>query len=483
MQKFNQVTGGNCRLSIFRESAQGTIDQTKPGHVINFMSETFAAPPNKQASSVINGKRGAGKPYAGTPNYSGGVSMAPYAPIMGEVLRALCGAPTTVACPAVVLEQKDVVDMGGGYVGIPIATHDFVQDSAITITGTANYDGTYRLEYGTTTTLLCIKHKYVAEVLPAPAKAHRGSGAWLKGQVKDNGNGTITLPVQGAGVAMNVGETVTITGTDSYDGTYTLEAGTTKSVLVITAAYDTTVVTPDNPDPNTLDGTAYAIPTFFSHTFALPKKQPTVAFEKYLDYDANASSQPYRTFLSNKINGLSFEFGGDSELSINIDVAVGSEEGTATSMHIMPPVELPSVPFYNKETAVWLGDDRVGDVQKGSVNLTYGIEAVAAVGDMGKRTRMPEGDPTSTCTLTVFLEEDFYQSLSDSGSTMHFRLSMSGANGEEFWLEFPESELGTGGAQISGKAGLTQEVTVTGFTSQSPTVNIFTLKNRVASYA
>lgn len=475
MQKYNQVTGGNCRLVLLPESAQGVIDTSKAGVVLNFMSESFSAPPNKQPSTVINGKRGAGKPYAGTPNYTGGVQMAPYAPLMGYMLRALCGAPTTTAELEIQLEAVPVMDMTRGYVGLPVSSHSFVQDSTITVTGTDNYNGVYRIEYGTTDTLLVVKKRFVDETLTATAKAHRGRAAFLKGKVKDFGNGTVGLPVSGAGVALNAGESVTVSGSVDYDDTYVLLPGTTQSMLVVSATHK-----PLAPD---LDGTAVALPAFYKHVFLLPKKQPTFAVEKYLDFDAAASEASYRTFLSNKVNGMSFDFGGDGELSINIETAVGSEEATAVSMHPLPAVELPSVPFYNKETAVWIGTERVGDVQNGSISLAYGIEATAAVGDMGKRSRMPEGDPTSTCTLTVFLEEDFYQSLSDSSSTVRFRLSMSGANGEEFWIEFPESELGTGGAQITGKAGLTQEVTVTGFTDQSPTVNIFTMINRVASYA
>ena len=60
---------------------------------------------------------------------------------------------------------------------------------------------------------------------------------------------------------------------------------------------------------------------------------------------------------------------------------------------------------------------------------------------------------------------------------------MSGANGEELWFRLPEAELSMGGAQISGKGGLTTEVKVIGFVDQAATSSFYTLINRVKSYA
>jgi len=473
MQKFRQVSGGNCQLVLYRESLPGVPDAADNGIVLASYRESLSTDPNKQASAVISNARGQGKPIPGTPDYSGSIEVPPYAPQMGHILRALCGAPVTSAETAVSLAEAEVVNEGRGYVGLTVAAHPWVQDTVITITGTANYDGAYRLEYGTSKTKLVIKALYKAEAISAGAKAHRGRGAFLKGAATDAGGGNVALPVGGYGVALHAGETVAITGTANYDGSHVLQPGTSTRSLVIQASFVA----------ETLDGKPSTIPAFFRHEFALPKKQPTFTVQKKMDYDAGASVNPYTVVSSNKLNGISFSFGGETEIKISLELSVGGMENVSTPVSSASPALLPSIPFWDKEVAVWIDSARAGDVQKGSVSFGYGIEGQVAVGDMGKRSRQPEGDPTYEVNLTVFLEHDEYQQLSDMSATLPFSLSMSGANGEEMWFTLPEAELNVPPAQISGKGGLTSEVKVIGFVDQAETSSKYTLINRVSSYA
>ena len=473
MQKYRQVSGGNCQLVLFQETKPGVPDPADSGVVLAIYSESMSMDANKQGSAVITNARGQGKPVPGTPNYSGRIDVPPYAPQMGHILRALCGAPATSAEPAVNLAQEDVVNLGRGYVSLPVPSHQFVQDTVVTITGTANYDGAYRLEYGTDSASLVIRAVYKAETLPAGARVHRGRGAFLKGTASDTGNGKVSLPVGGYGVALHAGESVTISGSVNYDGEHVLQPGTGARVLVVEATYVA----------ETFDGTPTAIPAFFRHEFSLPKNQPTFTVQKRFDYESGASVNPYTIISSNKLNGISFPFGGETEIKMSLDCSVGSVENVSTPVSASVPAVLPSIPFWDKEAAVWIDGSRAGDVQKGTVNLSFGIEGQVAVGDMGKRSRQAEGDPTSEITLTVFLEHDEYQQLADMAATLPVAVSMSGANGEELWFRLPEAELSMGGAQISGKGGLTTEVKVIGFVDQAATSSFYTLINRVKSYA
>lgn len=237
MQKFRQVSGGNCQLVLYRESLPGVPDAADNGIVLASYRESLSTDPNKQASAVISNARGQGKPIPGTPDYSGSIEVPPYAPQMGHILRALCGAPVTSPETAVSLAEAEVVNEGKGYVGLAVAAHPWVQDTVITITGTANYDGAYRLEYGTSKTKLVIKALYKAEAISAGAKAHRGRGAFLKGAATDAGGGNVALPAGGYGVALHAGETVAITGTANYDGSHVLQPGTSTRSLVIQASF------------------------------------------------------------------------------------------------------------------------------------------------------------------------------------------------------------------------------------------------------
>lgn len=474
MQKFRQVSGGNCQLTLYRESKPGVPDPADAGVVLALYSESLSVESNKQGSAVITGVRGQGKPVPGVPNYPGALEIPPYAPQLGHFLRALCGAPVTIATGEAALAEAAVTNEGLGYVGLPVAAgHDFVQDTVVTVTGTRHYDGVYRLEYGTGQEKLIIKALYVAEQLPSGAQAHRGRGAFLSGAAEDLGSGKVGLPVDGLGVALNAGESVTIAGSVAYDGVHVLQPGTGSRKLVIACAYA----------EESFNGTPCALPLFYKHEFCLPLNQPTFCIQKKFDYQDGASDNPYTVIRSNKLNGLSFSFGGQSEIRLKLECSVGSVDATSTPVNGARPATLPAVPFYDKEVAVWISGERVGDVESGDISLTYGVEGKVAVGDMGKRSRQPEGDPSNTLTLTCFLEHDHYQQLADTAATIPVALSISGANGEELWITFPESELDMGGAQITGKGGLTVQVKAIGFVELSDTSSRYTLINRVASYA
>lgn len=470
---YRQVTGGSSRIVMYRETSPGVVDSSDAGVILAIYDDSTAVSSNKQASSVITGKRGAGKPMAGTPDYSGGMNLAPYVAQTGHVLRAICGKPETSKVEAFALAEAEVTDEGNGLVGLPAVDNPFPQDCAVTILGTTNYDGTYRLEAGTGKDKLVISHVYTSETLTGTAMAHRGRGAFLKGDVVDMSSGKVGLPVDGAGVALSVGDTITVDGTTNYDGEHTLAEGTTSSLLVFEASYTA----------ESLDGTPTAIPVFYKHEFKLPRVQPTVALQKHFDFEEGAAVEPYSLFSSCKVNSYSFSFGGEQEIQFAVEWSMGSHENRADSLNSsLTPADLPQSGWADKETAIWMDGKRLGDVQNGSITQSFNIEAVAAVGDMGKRYRQNEGDPSCDVAFTAFLEEDKYQQLVDASAKVSMDISMDNAVGDELWLHVYEAELDSSGAQITGKAGLTQDFTAMGYVDQGETLCGYTLINRVASY-
>lgn len=471
--KFRQVTGGSSRVVLYRETSPGVPDPTDPGIVLAMFEESITVSSNKAASAVITGKRGAGKPVAGLPDYSGGIALAAYSAQAGHLLRALCGAPVTTAEVAFAGVNGAAVNLGNGLVGLPCKGNPFVQDCAVTVVGSKNYDGTYRLKAGTNADQMVIPAVFVAETFSA-VTVHRGKASYLEGEARDLGGGLVALPVGGAGSALSAGDVVTIAGTTGYDGTHTLEEGTNSNRIVFKDSYAA----------ETLDGKATAMASFHRHEFALPKSQPTVTVVKELNFEEGAASDPYHVFNSCKVDGLSMSFGGESELRLDITLSVGAAENRPVGVNAdLEPVDLPQAAWADKETAVWLDGDRLGDVSTGSVEQSFSIEAVAAMGDMGKRYRQTEGDPSVSIAFTAFLEEDRYQNMVDNANTVEMAVSMDNAVGDELWLRQPEGELDSSGPQINTKAGLTQEFTCMGFVDNGDTVARYTLINRVASYA
>lgn len=271
---------------------------------------------------------------------------------------------------------------------------------------------------------------------------------------------------------LNAGEKITVEGTTHYDGTYDLAAVTTDGLLAVTAAYE----------DESFDGSPLAIPHFYSHSFPLPRRQPTLCFEKYLDYEPGAAKMPYRRFHFCKVNGFNFSLGGDDELKFTFDFTVGREASSATPL-TADYTDLPAVVMDTIEGSIFVAGQRRGDVETASLTNSFGITAKAAVGDRGQYSRMPEGDPDSKCTLEVFLEQDDLQALADSRATVPLTLVLCASTGEQLNVIYPETELDAEGAAITGKDGLMQSFTVMPFVDKSVTMIQFALVNRVPSYA
>lgn len=471
-QMFQQVSGGACSLTMYGESAPGKVDEGTRGVRLAMMSESFRKGSAKKQRSVIRGVRGPGKPYSGLPQMSGQLEAAAYSPQLGYLFRALCGTPTSTADAVRSADAAAVTELAPGIVGLPCPGHGFLQDAVVSVVGSEHYDGAYRVAEGTTPDVIAIAAPYVDETLSDAVKVYRGRVAWLSGDAKDLGGGKVGLPVDGMVHAFNGGDSVTIAGTTAYDGTFTLEAETADGLLVVKTAYAA----------ETFDGTPTATPSFFIHAFALPTRQPTVCMEKYLDFEPGAVKQAYRRFHFCKVNGLSFNLGGDDELKFTLDFTVGKEVAAAAPLDAAPIIPA-AVTMDNIESSIFLAGQRRGDIETANVTNNFGISAKAAIGDLGQYSRMPEGDPECNCSMSVFLESDDLQALVDASATLPMVIAICSAAGDEVHFAYPETELDSEGPAITGKEGLMQDFTAMAFVNRGTEVLRVELINRVQSYA
>ncbi|MFI3270570.1 MAG: phage tail tube protein [Pseudomonadota bacterium] len=478
----NQVTGGSSRITLYRETSLKNPD-ADTGIELAIISEGFTATANKSQQAVITSKRGAAKPKRGLNTMAGSLEVPAYAPQLGHLFRALCGAPTTTTATAKACTASAVTDLGSGFVGIPCAGHGFLQDGRISIVGTTNYDGAYRVEAGTTDDVIAISAPFIAETLTADMSIYRGRVATISGavvQLTEAAEATDSTDAVEATVKMTttelhglyVGDTITISGTTNYDETYTLLDGTTEKSLVITASYEEETLT-----------AALAVPQFYEHVYALPKVQPSVCLEKVFDFDDGASSSPVRRFLGCKVNALNVSLGGDSaDMSVTMDMSPLEEVATSAALSD-EPAYLSSAGFSAIEGSIFIGGERRGDIESGSITSSFGIETKAAVGDRGSYSRSNEGEPDCKVTLSTFLETDELQSLSDNDTTTSFTAVFCGTDGEELHYNLPEVELSTSGVSITTKTGLMQDITAMAFVDTADTALYLTMINRVSTYA
>ena len=132
------------------------------------------------------------------------------------------------------------VDNGDGTVSIPVTGHLYHEGYTVVIAGSVAYDGTYTLGDQTSggENLVVITATYTAETFLGTETIARANSSAI-----DNGDGTVGLPCPGHG--FTAGQSVEISGTTNYDGSYTLPDQTSGSedVVVITATYVAEAIT------------------------------------------------------------------------------------------------------------------------------------------------------------------------------------------------------------------------------------------------
>lgn len=460
-KQYNQVSGGASRIVIFPEETPGVI--SGKGTVLPIQSESMESGRTKNERSVITGKRGGSKPFEGLDSPSGSVVIPCSVSHVSMMLKHLCGKPKETKCTPVAL--SGAVSEYSEFVAIPAADNTLMVGDTISIMGTANYDGSYILEKGTDKDKLVINALYAAETI-ADASAYRGRSVKLVGDAVDNLDGTVTLPIQNGAVphVLHVGDIVKIENSANYDGEHKITART-EAGITIEHAYTA----------ETLDASAYAL--YFDKEYMLPKKQPTLAVEKYFDFDDGAAENKYRLYKQSKINSFNFDLGGDGEQLITVDILCGTEIARAKAQD-ENPLEFPQIyvdkPYYN----LYLNGIRRGEINTASFAAAFGIEAKNAVGDRFNYTRMPEGEPQVSLTMNAFLENDYLQKLADSNATVSVLIHGSSTEGEAFIIEMPETSLETKGASITGKQGLMQEVTAKAFVEKKDSVLYFRVISR-----
>lgn len=460
-RQYNQVSGGASRLLVFSETSPGVVDGK--GTVLPIQSESLQSGRTKNERSIINGKRGGSKPFEGLASPSGSVIIPCSVPHVNLMLKHLCGAPSETKCEPVAI--NGAASRYEEFTALPAAGNYLAPGDTVSVMGTQNYDGTYILEKGTDGTRLVINALFADESI-SDAKAYYGRSVHLFGNVVDNSDGSVNLPVKNGAVphVLRSGDMLVIEGSTNYDGEHKITAVTENSIR-ITAVYA----------EESLDLTAYAL--YYKKVYALPKKQPTMAVEKYFDFDEGAAENPYRLFKQGKINSFNFDLGGDGEQLLTLDILCGAEIALAKSRD-ESPLELPQIyvdkPYYN----LYVNDERRGEISTASFSASFGIEAQNAIGDRFDYTRMPEGEPSVTLSMNAFLENDYLQKLSDSNATVSLLLHGSSTEGEVFAIEMPECVLETTGAAISGKNGLMQEVTAKAFVEKAESVLFFAIVSR-----
>jgi len=122
----------------------------------------------------------------------------------------------------VLIDVDEVVDVGGGVVGIPITGHPFTAGDNVIVTGCPQYNGANTVVAGGGADQVNITATFKGGLIDNAAAV-------------DVGGGVVGIPITGHPYATD--ETITIANTTNYDGDYLVLASSTANQVDITAAY------------------------------------------------------------------------------------------------------------------------------------------------------------------------------------------------------------------------------------------------------
>jgi len=236
------------------------------------------------------------------------------------------------------LNAAAVVNKGSGKVGLLSTAHGLSAGAPVLIEGTSNYDGSYTLQPGTSANELVISATYTAETLAGTETCTLAQQVALLGAARDAGSGKVGLPSPAHGLP--VGSRITVDGSTSYDGIYTVLRGSTSAELLITKTYAAETFSA---------GAVTATAPFYDHEYKLGDYMPSMVNDK-----AFPDLPAYFLYRGLKPGKLALTLGGEGGLSASIDY-IGAGEDKSTSPYVAAPVELPIRTFMQKGLSLMEG--------------------------------------------------------------------------------------------------------------------------------
>lgn len=470
-----EVRGFRGELALLREQSYGKLPATPQAVELLFVSEDMDGGRPQKTKDTIRGRNMQGRPNAGNLDVSGNLTLPANVQQIGVFLRALSGgAPvTTSAVSAQTLAAGAVENLGAGLVGINCPGHGLCRYAQCTISGTTNYDGVHTLEPETTADQLVIRALYVEETLAGTETVTLGAVRKLSaGAVRDAGAGLVGIGCPGHGYLP--GDSVTITNTDNYNGTFVLVDETSTDELVFASAYA----------EETLDGSETVAHALFLHRFIPGNTSESFTIQRKHDVADGDDDEEYWAYGGCKINQLSISSGGDNQLQISVALVGAGYSLNAATLGTGTPAKFSDFDFENFDAVLLLAGEQLGDISSADITLGRNLETDKYfLGDKGRRGRLPEGFFTANGNLTALYTDNglVKRAINRRESELRQRF-VTGPYRLDFIL--PEVLLEEQGAhpKISGPQGIQQQFKWNAFWDRAASGCVIELVNGVASY-
>jgi hypothetical protein len=169
----------------------------------------------------------------------------------------------------------------------------------------------------------------------------------------------------------------------------------------------------------------------YTHVFKVTDRQPSLVLEQqYPDITA------YEMFNGCKVNKFSFMYGGDNELTANIDL-MGAKRtvGAATFTSFLQDISL--LKFSNFHGSIEEGGLPLAIVTEASLNVDFGLDGnTYAIGGGGYRTQLPEGYLQVSGNIKAFFEDTVLlnKAINNTRTSLKFKFA-NGTHSLGFYME------------------------------------------------
>ena len=169
----------------------------------------------------------------------------------------------------------------------------------------------------------------------------------------------------------------------------------------------------------------------YTHVFKVNGKQPSLVLEQqYPDITT------YELFNGCKVNKFAFTYGGDNELTANLDL-LGAKRtiGTASAASALTDISL--LKFSNFQGTIEEGGSPLAIVTEASLNVDFGLDGnTYTIGGGGYRTQLPEGYLQVSGNIKAFFEDTVLlnKAINNTKTSLNFKFT-NGAHSLGFYME------------------------------------------------
>lgn len=197
----------------------------------------------------------------------------------------------------------------------------------------------------------------------------------------------VGIPITGH--AFVAGETVVISGTTHYNGTFVITSKTTNEIVI-----------PSLYTAETFAGTETCTSGLYTHIF-----KPAAEIESLVLEAGFTDITQYHKFNGVKVNKFSMDISGDGELTAKLDL-IGAKETVAGTPYDSTPTAIIFARFQNMQAAIKEGDASIATVQSLNFEINNDLDNASFVLANAVRGALPEGDCLVTGTLKALFDSE-----------------------------------------------------------------------------